>query len=198
MDIKYKELFEYITSSQDNPYLKIVKSYKKLPYRNNFYLLLGLLDYYHVNTIGDLLNILSYEYNFGNISNYINESFYDRTLNSKINRYNYNRIVLNPMKDYLPEDKLLNLVNNLDKDKFRYLLQNKLSLNEDNKKILNEYIDLIGQYSEYLQNNNEIMIHQDLFSTFYWVSKDVGDGFGFDFIRKERNNNIVLIIQVIK
>ena len=68
---EYKKLFNFITMANINPYLKKVVTYQCLPDRNNYNEIKRLMDYYHVDTYGELLDILAQEYNYGDISEFI-------------------------------------------------------------------------------------------------------------------------------
>lgn len=189
---EYKKLFNFITMANINPYLKKVITYQCLPDRNNYYEIKRLMDYYHVDTYGELLDILAQEYNYGDISEYINEAFYDRTLNNQFSDNNFDYIFLKPMNEFLSYSELSKFMKNFDKDLYNSLTDkeryNTIKYNE--LELLKEYRKNIGQYAEYRQFYHET---RDLDTNIIWVSRDVGDGFGFDFIRNERTNGVRLI-----
>lgn len=181
MENEYKKLFDFLFHDFANDLIKTVYIYyKMIPNRNNYEEIRKILDYYKVDTYGELLNILAKEYGYGDMSDYISMYFYDKTLNTKINSNNFSYAFLNPMNNY-DEDEVRKFMENVDYEEYIFL-NTKLKDDMFTKEELIKYKEFnkkLGFYAECLQLD---YIKNILNLTSCWVSKRIGDGFGFDFM----------------
>lgn len=183
---QYLKLLDYIVNDKRDYLIKRVFSYQYIPYKQDYNKTKLILSEYKTDNFFELLIRLGSDFNYHGLSSYIAKSFYPKTLSGNINQSNYNYKFLNHVNSFNQYDDLLNLAQTLDYDKYsflnkKYYNKNELTVDEKNyREYCRTVLYNLAEYVFYLDNKKK-------YKNVFWISRDFGDGFGFDFILNKDN-----------